>query len=319
MSSLQTAILFPGQGAQNTGMGRRLAEASSDIMDLWKKAEAISGQPLREIYWESNDATLMAETRTLQPALTVVNFALFQSCVGRFTPVAAAGHSLGEFAALAAAKVLPFEKIIELVTLRGQLMADADPDHEGSMMAVIRVDLDSIEAAVKKACEETGKLIRVANKNTPLQIVISGHKVALEHAYETLRGAGARAKFFPLAVSGAFHTPMMAEANTEFVKLLDKQDWQNAIFPIYSNVNGEPLTEANFIRNAMRRQMTSSVQWVDTISNMWKNGVRRWIEFGPQGVTSRMVRPILSAADVADGSYSVHHVANKDSVDTFEG
>ena len=112
---------------------------------------------------------------------------------------------------------------------------------------------------------------------------------------------------------------MMAEANTEFVKLVDKQDWQPAIFPIYSNVNGEPLTEPNLIRNAMRKQMTSSVQWVDTIGNMWKNGVRRWIEFGPQGVTSRMVRPTLSAADVADGSYSTLHIANIDSVKAFEG
>ena len=319
MSSVQTAILFPGQGAQATGMGRRLAEASSDIMDLWKKAEAVSGQPLREIYWESNDSTLMAETRVLQPALTVVNFALFLSCADRFTPVAAAGHSLGEFAALAAAKVLPFDKVLELVTLRGQLMADADPDHEGSMMAVIRLPLDMLEAAVKQVADETGMMVRVANKNTPLQVVISGHRKALEAVYEGLKGNSARAKFFPLAVSGAFHTPMMADANAEFVKMLDKQDWQRAIFPVYSNVSGEPLIEGNFIRNAMRRQMTSSVQWVDTITNMWKGGVRRWIEFGPQGVTSRMVRPTLSAADVADGSYSTLHIANIDSVKAFEG
>ncbi|MBQ9104974.1 MAG: ACP S-malonyltransferase [Mailhella sp.] len=319
MSNMQTAILFPGQGAQATGMGRRLAEATPEIMDLWKKAEVISGQPLREIYWESNDATIMAETRTLQPALTVVNFALFLSCVDRFTPVAAAGHSLGEFAALAAAKVLPFEKVLELVTLRGQLMADADPNHEGSMMAVLRLPQDMLEAAVKDAAEKTGKTVRIANKNTPLQLVISGHKEALEVVYEQLKDNSVRGKFFPLAVSGAFHTPLMAEANAEFVKLLDKQDWQTASFPIYSNVNGDPLTEPNLIRNAMRKQMTSSVQWVDTIYNMWKNGVRRWIEFGPQGVTSRMVRPILSAIDVEDGSYGTVHIANIDSVKAFEG
>ena len=173
--------------------------------------------------------------------------------------------------------------------------------------------------AVKTVADETGMMVRVANKNTPLQVVISGHKKALEAVYEGLKGNSARAKFFPLAVSGAFHTPMMAEANAEFVKLLDKQDWQNAAFPIYSNVSGEPLSEANLIRNAMRKQMTSSVQWVDTIANMWKNGVRRWIEFGPQGVTSRMVRPILSAIDVDDNDYSTVHIANIDSVKSFEG
>ncbi|MBQ4076901.1 MAG: ACP S-malonyltransferase [Mailhella sp.] len=319
MSNMQTAILFPGQGAQATGMGRRLAEASSDIMELWKKAEAVSGLPLREIYWESDDASLMAETRTLQPALTVVNFALFLSCADRFTPVAAAGHSLGEFAALAAAKVLPFDKVLELVTLRGQLMADADPDHEGSMMAVLRLPLDLLEEAAKQAAEATGKVVRVANRNTPAQYVISGHKQALEMVYEGLKENSVRGKFFPLAVSGAFHTPMMSEANAEFVKLLDRQDWQAAIFPIYSNVSGEPLVEANLIRNAMRKQMTSAVQWVDTVGNMWKNGVRRWIEFGPQGVTSRMVRPILSAIDVDDNDYSTLHIANFDSVKAFEG
>jgi len=187
------------------------------------------------------------------------------------------------------------------------------------MMAVLRLPLDLLEETVKKVGDETGRLVRVANRNTPAQYVISGHKQALEMVYEELKENAVRGKFFPLAVSGAFHTPMMADANAEFVKLLDKQDWQAAIFPIYSNVNGEPLTEPNLIRNAMRKQMTSSVQWVDTIANMWKNGVRRWIEFGPQGVTSRMVRPILSAADVDDGSYTTVHIANIDSVQAFEG
>ena len=319
MNDVKTAILFPGQGSQATGMGRRLAEGSSDIMGLWKHAEEVCGMPLREIYWESDDPTLMADTRSLQPALTVVSMALYMSVADRISPVAAAGHSLGEFAALAAAKVLSYEKVLELVTLRGRLMADVDPNHEGSMVAVLRVPQEDIEAAVKKASEQTGKLVRIANKNTPLQIAISGHKEALDVASELLRDSGPRAKFFPLAVSGAFHTPMMAEANAEFCKLLDKQDWKDAAFPIYFNVNGEPLTEAGAIRSAMRRQMTSSVCWVDTITNQWKNGVRRWVEFGPQGVLTRMIRPILVASDVADGSYTTVHIPNKDAVEAFEG
>ena len=111
----------------------------------------------------------------------------------------------------------------------------------------------------------------------------------------------------------------MAEASAEFSKLLDKQDWHDAAFPIYFNINGEPLSDAESIHSAMRRQMTSSVCWVDTIANQWRDGVRRWVEFGPQGVLTRMVRPILVAADVPDGSYTTVHIPNKDAVDAFEG
>lgn len=319
MNSVQTAILFPGQGSQASGMGRRLAEASSDIMALWKKAEAISGIPLREIYWESEDGTLMAETRNLQPAITVVNLALWMSVSGRLRPVCAAGHSLGEFSALAAAGVLGVDKVLELVSLRGQLMADVDPEHIGTMCAVIRLSQEQVEAAAKEVSESTGKLVRVANKNTPLQFVLSGHREAVEAAAEKLKAENPRAKGFPLAVSGAFHTPMMAEASAEFAKLLDRQDWHDAAFPVYSNINGEALREASLLHNAMRRQMTSSVCWIDTISNQWRDGVRRWVEFGPQGVLTRMVRPILVAAGAADGSYTMVHIPNKDAVDAFEG
>ena len=319
MNSVKTAILFPGQGAQASGMGRRLAEASSDIMDIWKKAESISGLPLREIYWESDDATLMAETRNLQPAITVVNLALWLSVADRLSPACAAGHSLGEFSALAAAGVLEMDKVLELVSLRGRLMADVDPEHIGTMCAMIRLSQEQVEAAAREVSESTGKLVRVANKNTPLQFVLSGHREAVEAAAEKLKAENPRAKGFPLAVSGAFHTPMMAEASAEFSKLLDKQDWHDARFPIYSNINGEPLSDAEALHGAMRRQMTSSVCWVDTISNQWRDGVRRWVEFGPQGVLTRMVRPILVAADVADGSYTTVHIPNKDAVDAFEG
>ncbi len=319
MNSVRTAILFPGQGSQASGMGRRLAEASADIMNLWKKAESISGLPLREIYWESDDATLMAETRNLQPAITVVNLALWESVSNRLSPACTAGHSLGEFSALAAAGVLSTDKVLELVTLRGRLMADVDPEHIGTMCAMIRLSQEQVETVAKEVSESTGKLVRVANKNTPLQFVLSGHREAVEAAAERLKAENPRVKGFPLAVSGAFHTPMMAEAAAEFSKLLDKQDWHDAAFPIYSNISGEPLSDAEAIHSAMRRQMTSSVCWVDTISNQWRDGVRRWVEFGPQGVLTRMVRPILVAADVADGSYTTVHIPNKDAVDAFEG
>ena len=109
----------------------------------------------------------------------------------------------------------------------------------------------------------------------------------------------------------------MAEASTEFSRLLDKMDWHDAAFPVYCNVSGEALTAADQLHAAMRKQMTSSVYWIDVISNQWKNGVRRWIEFGPKGVLTRMVRPILVAANVPDGSYTTEHIPNKEAADAF--
>ena len=315
MNTVPTALLFPGQGAQANGMGRNLAECFPEAMELWKKAEQCSGLNLRAIYWESDDEILMAETRCLQPAITVVNLALWLYVSQRVSPSCAAGHSLGEFSALAAAKVLDISKVLELVSLRGRLMADADPEHVGTMYAILRLSLEEVEDAAKNACEKTGKLVRVANRNTPGQFAISGHKEAVEELLEQLKGN--KGKAIPLAVSGAFHTPLMAEASTEFSRLLDKMDWHDAAFPVYCNISGEALTAADQLHAAMRKQMTFSVYWIDVISNQWKNGVRRWIEFGPKGVLTRMVRPILVAANVPDGSYTTEHIPNKEAADAF--
>ncbi len=319
MSDINTAILFPGQGSQVAGMGHRLADADPEIMGLWKKAEKLSGIPLRGIYWDSNDVMLMGETRNLQPAVTVVNLALWLSVMSKLQPSCAAGHSLGEFSALAAAGVLDIDSVLELVSLRGQLMADADPDHLGTMCAVIRLEEKEVEAAVREVAERTGKLVRIANRNTPLQFVLSGHRDAVEEAVEKLRAETPRVKGFPLAVSGAFHTPMMAQAAAEFAKMLDKQDWKDARFPVYFNINGEPLSDAKSIHAVMRRQMTSSVCWIEVIANQWRDGVRRWVEFGPQGVLTRMVRPILVSKNVPEGSFSTVHIPNIDGVKLFEG
>lgn len=317
MSNLPTAILFPGQGAQAHGMGRHLAEASPDAMQLWKKAETASGLPLRAIYWESGDENLMAETRSLQPAITVVNLALWFHLRHRLDAACAAGHSLGEFSALGAAGVLNVDQLLEIVALRGRLMAEADPDHVGTMYAVLRLGLEDVEAIVKDVGERTGKLIKVANRNTPGQFAVSGHRDAMEDLVEEIRNR--KGKAIPLAVSGAFHTPLMAEASAEFAKILDRQNWNDARFPVYCNVSGEPLTEGEKLHTAMRRQMTSSVLWTDAITRQWKDGVRRWVEFGPKGVLSRMVRPILSACDAPDGAYAIEHIPNLEAATAFAG
>ncbi len=182
MSTVPTAVLFPGQGSQEPGMGRDVAEASKEAMELWKKAEQISGLPLRAVYWESDDAALMADTKHLQPALTVVNVTLWQALSGKLSPACAAGHSLGEYSALAAAGSLSPESALELVSLRGKLMADADPDGKGGMAAILKLNREAVNEIAKAAAEATGEILIVANHNTPAQFAISGAKAAVEAA-----------------------------------------------------------------------------------------------------------------------------------------
>ncbi len=312
---MKTAILFPGQGSQKKGMGKQLAEHSKDAMDLWIKAEQYSKSPLREIFWESEDDALMADTANLQPAITVVNLALLQYVSSYISPSATAGHSLGEFSALAAAKVLSFDNILEAVALRGKLMSQADPERIGSMYAILRLNAEQVEGLCKEACDSTGKLVRLANRNTPGQFAVSGHKEALEDLVERAQAVGG--KCIPLAVSGAFHTPLMAEASAEFAKFLDQLEWNDAQVPVYCNIHGQALTASQDIHHALRKQMTSSVYWIETIGNQWNDGVRKWFEFGPQGILSRMMRQIIVAGDGSDNSYEAITISSISAADEF--
>lgn len=289
------ALLFPGQGSQESGMGRAFAEASADAMQLWKKAEQYSGLPLRAIYWEGNDAD-MADTRALQPALTVVNMSTWFALAPRCTPVAVAGHSLGEYSALAAAKVLPVDSVLELTALRGRLMAEADPHGIGAMAAIVKLDQPTVEDIVRQSIEATGETLLIANYNTPAQLVISGTKNAVEHASALTKEHKGRA--IGLKVSGAFHSPLMAEAAHELRTVLQKAPWHKASFPVYCNVCGTPVSEAEVLRQRLLDQMTSSVQWIQTMGQMWQHGVRSFVEVGPKAVLSKMVQPCLGAFDI---------------------
>lgn len=321
MSKEVQSILFPGQGAQADGMGRKLAESSKDAMDLWKTAEKYCGHDLRGIYWDSQDTTLMAHTNTLQPAITVVNLALFLHLQKVLTPAAFAGHSLGEFSALAAAKVLSINDVLEAVALRGRLMQEADPEKIGTMYAILRLNSEQVEGLCKDAREKTGKLVRLANYNTPTQFAISGHRDAIEELVEHVRPMGGKA--VPLSVSGAFHTSLMAEASTEFSKFLDNLDWNKAFAPIYCNTSAQPLVSAEEIHAQVRKQMVSSVLWTDTIVNQWNAGVNSWVEFGPQGVLSRMVKQIMGAQDFTTSNhtvseeYKILHIPNMEAANNY--
>lgn len=277
-------------------MGRAFAENSADILALWKKAEKYSGLPLREIYWEGTEAD-MADTRALQPALTVVNLGIWLTLAPRCTPMAAAGHSLGEYSALAAAKALPLDSVLELTALRGRLMAEADPHGVGAMAAIVKLDQPSVEDIVRESVAATGETLLIANYNSPAQLVISGTQKAVEHAAALTKERKGRA--IPLKVSGAFHSPLMAEAARELRSVLVKAPWHKAAFPVYCNVCGSAVHEAEKLRERMLDQMTSSVQWVNTMGNMWRDGARAFVEVGPKAVLGKMVSPCLKAFDFA--------------------
>ncbi|MCT4626880.1 ACP S-malonyltransferase [Halodesulfovibrio sp.] len=308
------AVLFPGQGSQEPNMGRDVAEANADIMALWKKAEKISGIDLRGIYWDGDEAA-MADTRNLQPALTLVNLGLWIEASGSLRPSCMAGHSLGEFSALAASEALSVEAVLEAVSLRGRLMADADPNGNGAMAAAMKMKLDAVKAVVADVAESTGEMIRIANYNTPGQFVLSGTKTAIAEAGVKIKEQKGRA--IPLKVSGAFHSPLMADAAKELSGYFAKLSWNNPKYPIYCNVTGEPAGTAADLKEIMPKQMTSSVFWIDTITNQYNAGVRQFVEVGPKGVLSKMLGQILKP--VADSSeWESLNLGNLEAVEAFK-
>jgi [acyl-carrier-protein] S-malonyltransferase len=201
-----------------------------------------------------------------------------------------AGHSLGEFSALAAAEVLGVEETIELAALRGKLMADAGGPDEG-MAAVLKLPQSKVELIVESARTATGLEIRVANFNTPAQFVVSGKKDALDQVADLVKKEKGRA--IPLPVSGAFHSPLMKEANKELAKVMEKKDWREPKHPLFFNATGKPEADPAKIKDIMIRQMVSPVRWIALIETMWEQGARTFYEFGPKGVLTRMLGPIL--------------------------
>ncbi|THB68522.1 MAG: [acyl-carrier-protein] S-malonyltransferase [Desulfovibrio sp.] len=313
MSSTPLAVLFPGQGSQEAGMGRELAEAHKEAMDLWKQAERISGIDLRGIYGDG-DELAMADTRNLQPALTAVDLGYWSYVASKLSPVMAAGHSLGEYSALAAASVLSVDSVLELTSLRGRLMAEADPSGQGAMGAILKLDLDTVEQVVADCREATNKELLVANYNSPAQYVISGHKEAVEAAAPMVKEK--KGRLVPLPVSGAFHSPLMAEAAKELATVIAKLDWRKPAFPVVCNVTGQAETDADTIKDLMSRQMTSSVQWITTMNTMWQSSIRTFVEVGPKVVLTRLAGANLK--DVTD-DYTTQSINSLEAADELNG
>lgn len=280
------AFIFPGQGSQYVGMGKDLYEGSAVARAVLDEIAAKLDFPLLELMFEG-PAEELTKTENAQPALLAhslaVNALLAQAGVA---PDVVAGHSLGEYSAIAAAGCLPVPEAARLVRLRGELMARAGEQVGGTMAAVIGLDTESVRRAAQEA-GEAGTIV-VANLNAPGQVVISGEAAAVSAASELMKQAGAK-RVLPLKVSGAFHSPLMKPAAEQLGEALAATEFSDAELHVISNVDAVDRTDAVSIKAALLRQLTGSVLWEDCVRRMVQTGVTTFVEVGPGRVLAGLV------------------------------
>lgn len=293
---MSTAFLFPGQGSQVVGMGRELYEREPAARALYDEADERLGFPLSRLCFEGPEDAL-TDTAVQQPALFVTSLAAWAVLRARGEGNAAylAGHSLGEFSALAAAGSLSFAGGLSLVRRRGELMKLAGQRQPGGMAAVLGLDAAPVAEICARAAAETGQYAGVANDNCPGQVVITGHEAALTRAMTLLGEAGAR-KIVRLPISIAAHSPLMASVADEFAAAVAAAAPGPAQLPVIGNVHARPLTTPDDIRAELTAQLTAPVRWTDTIRFLGEQGVDAYVETGPGDVLLGLVKRIDRAA-----------------------
>ncbi len=286
------ACLFPGQGSQYVEMGRDLYDAFPTARAVFEQADHILGIGLSQLCFDGPSDALN-DTWNTQPAILVASVAALRALEerGMERPVYVAGHSMGEFSALVAAEAISFKDGLKLVRERGRLMKQADERSPGGMAAILGLTRDAVDAICAAVQEQSGEYVGVANDNCPGQVVISGATSALEQAMELAKEQGAkRAK--RLAISIAAHSPLMAEAATEFKRALDETPFREPGVPLVANATASPLTAPDEIRDALERQLTSPVRWTESMQWMLAQGVTRFVEVGPKEVLTGLVKRI---------------------------
>jgi [acyl-carrier-protein] S-malonyltransferase len=290
-------LLFPGQGSQAPGMGKDLAGRFPAAREVFEAADVALNAPLSLLAFEG-PAEELTLTHNAQPALLTHGAAVWAAVRGAIGDmvVAAAGHSLGEFTAYHASDALPFAEAVRLVRRRGELMLDAGKLRPGAMAAVLGSLSTSIEELCLEASEDAGVVVP-ANYNCPGQVVISGESAGVDRAMELVKLAGGKAK--KLNVSGAFHSPLMEYAVPGLAAALDKAHFADSRFPIYANVNAQPVKDAALARRLLMEQLTAPVQWtraIETIALLHPRAL--FVEMGPGAVLKGLVKKIAPDATV---------------------
>ena len=290
------AYVFPGQGAQFVGMGKDLFDHSSKAKDMFHKANRILGFKISDLMFEGTDEDLR-QTKVTQPAI-FLHSVILASVLEDFQPSMVAGHSLGEFSALVANKVLNFEDGLRLVAKRANAMQKACEMQPGTMAAVIGAE-DSLVESVCASIRDT--VVVPANFNSPGQIVISGTVEGVAQATTKLQEAGVK-RVIQLKVGGAFHSPLMEPARVELADAISATTFNFGICPIYQNVTGQSVPDTEIIKKNLGAQLTSPVCWTQTMQNMIANGLNSVVEVGPGTVLQGLFKKVDRNLEMSSAS-----------------
>lgn len=293
---IMKAYVFPGQGAQFSGMGKELYESSPRAKELFDKANEILGFDITRIMFEGTDEELK-QTNVTQPAV-FLHSVILASTVEDFRPDMVAGHSLGEFSALVASGALSFEDALRLVAKRAEAMQKACELKPSTMAAVLNLPDEKVEEVAAAITAESGETVVAANYNCPGQLVISGTVEGINIAVEKMKEAGAK-RALVLQVGGAFHSPLMEPAREELARAIEETEFKTPSCPIYQNVNALPSTDVKVIRENLIAQLTAPVRWTRTVQNMVADGATEFVECGPGKVLQGLVKKIAPEVETS--------------------